>query len=233
MYPERWLARMQKQLGHEFEAFHQSLFEQVPVSIRLNPNKPVAIQEDWLPIEGSPYGWYLPSRISFVNDPAWQAGAYYVQEAASQLIYCATKGISPQIILDLCAAPGGKTTLLADVFPEALVVANEAISSRISSLRENVIRWGASNIVITHSASTVFQTLPETFDLVLVDAPCSGEGLFRKTPEAKFEWKPELVTFCAARQKKNLIGRYTDYLSRGSVNLLDLYFCTRRKYRTN
>ena len=108
-------------------------------------------------------------------------------------------------VLDLCAAPGGKTTqLLSHLDPSSLLVANEVVPARATVLAENVARWGCSNVAVTSSDPAAFTTLKDFFDFVLVDAPCSGEGMFRKDPRAVAEWSPDTVRLCAARQRRIL-----------------------------
>ena len=107
--------------------------------------------------------------------------------------------------MDLCAAPGGKTTLLLNqLADDCIVVANEVIKSRFQVLKDNLAKWGRANVIATNADSKYFGPLEGRFDLVLVDAPCSGEGLFRKTPEARKEWSPENVQLCQSRQKRIL-----------------------------
>ena len=113
---------------------------------------------------------------------------------------------APSAILDACASPGGKTTLLASLFPDALVVANEVIRSRVPPLMENSIKWGTGNIVVTQNNPSHFGGLPSFFDIILTDAPCSGEGLFRKDPAARREWTPENARHCSMRQRSILTG---------------------------
>ena len=113
---------------------------------------------------------------------------------------------APKTILDACAAPGGKTTLLASLFPDALIVANEVIRSRVPPLLENCIKWGTGNIVVTQNDPSHFSRLPGFFDVILTDAPCSGEGLFRKNPAARQEWSPENARHCSLRQRSILAG---------------------------
>jgi NOL1/NOP2/fmu family ribosome biogenesis protein len=107
-------------------------------------------------------------------------------------------------ILDACAAPGGKSTLLASYFQQALLVANEVIKSRAGTLVENLVKWGSPNTVVTNNDPTHLKQLPGFFDLMLVDAPCSGSGLFRKDPAALDEWSEEAVMLCSRRQQRIL-----------------------------
>ncbi len=196
---------MASRLGQESADFLHALESQLPVSVRFNPRKVTDYPGD--PIPWSRCGRYLPSRPSFTLDPVLHAGAYYVQEASSMLLEQAvihSADLSkPLNVLDLCAAPGGKSThLLSLLSEESLLISNEVIRHRASILSENILKWGQDNVMVTNSDPSAFQSLPEFFDLILVDAPCSGEGLFRKEPEALKEWSPENVELCSLRQRR-------------------------------
>ncbi|MEP7107871.1 MAG: RNA methyltransferase [Ferruginibacter sp.] len=160
-------------------------------------------------IPWSSNGYYLTSRPSFTLDPLFHAGAYYVQEASSMFLEEAIKQMAdltkPLRILDLCAAPGGKSTLIQSVISEkSLLVSNEVIKTRVNVLTENITRWGGSNVIVTNNYPKDFQRMPEFFDLVIVDAPCSGSGLFRKDPKAINEWSEQQVEQCSRRQQSIL-----------------------------
>lgn len=206
MLPEKFLQRMAIQLQNELPVFEEALQQPAPVSIRVNAEKIFAS----LPYEKVPWcdsAYYLKNRPAFIFDPLWHAGAYYVQEASSMLIATAFKQLFPQPeklnVLDLCAAPGGKSTLLLSLLPnDSLLVANEVIASRNSLLRENITRWGKANIVVTQNDPRDFQKVHQFFDCILIDAPCSGEGLFRKEPEAVNEWNEANLQLCEARQQR-------------------------------
>ena len=209
--PDAFRGQMQTQLGAEFPAFEQSLTNETPVSIRLNPAKPTGLLNinKLVPVLWCAEGFYLPQRPVFTLDPLFWAGAYYVQEASSMLLVEAMRQIvkpnyAPKV-LDLCAAPGGKSTLLASALPSnSLLVCNEVIRTRVPILRENLEKWGFPNVAITNHDPEDFQKLSSFFDIVLVDAPCSGEGLFRKDPDAVQHWSPDAVAMCSARQKRIL-----------------------------
>ncbi len=152
-------------------------------------------------------GYYLAQRPVFTLDPLLHGGAYYVQEASSMflahIVGQITEGKEPLVALDLCAAPGGKSTLLADFLPQSsLLVANEVIRSRAGILAENITKWGNPNVVVTNNDPKDFSKLPEIFDAVFVDAPCSGEGMFRKDEKAREEWSEANVQLCAERQRR-------------------------------
>ncbi|MFD2937851.1 methyltransferase RsmF C-terminal domain-like protein [Spirosoma flavum] len=230
-WPPAFLAQMQAQLGADFTEFESALTQPTPVSIRMNPQKmagsPVhrygasynttgLAQVPWCPD-----GFYLPERPSFTLDPLFQAGAYYVQEASSMLLYEALKQTvnlnRPLRVLDLCAAPGGKSTLLASMLhPDSLLICNEVIRSRVSVLRENLDKWGYPNVVVSHHDPEDMNNLTGFFDVVVVDAPCSGEGLFRKDPDAMREWSEASVLLCSARQKR-ILAAAGPLLDKGGV----------------
>lgn len=161
-----------------------------------------------LEVPWCPNAWYLPERPVFTLDPAFHAGAYYVQEASSMFVYHALSQVLGEErglkALDLCAAPGGKTTLLASMPQMSLVVANEIIRTRVSVLYENVVKWGDPKIFISNNDPADVGGLPGYFDVLLVDAPCSGSGLFRKDADAIKEWSPGNVELCAGRQQRIL-----------------------------
>lgn len=177
-----------------------------PVSIRLNRRKgcPTPIGAEC--VAWSSDGWYLPSRPEFTLDPLLHQGRYYVQEASSMIVGEIVRRLTesahaPLTYLDACAAPGGKTTAVIDTLPEgSLVVANEYVPKRAAILAENLTKWGYADIVVSRGDTARFRKLAETFDLIGVDAPCSGEGMFRKDAEAVAQWSPSLVDECSARQ---------------------------------
>lgn len=192
----------------EKESFIQSLQAPPVTSIRLNPDKITDIEYPKNPVMWSEMGFYLAERPYFTEDPLFWAGAYYVQEASSMFLEQILKhiGIKQEaLVLDLSAAPGGKSTHLLTLIPEnALLISNEVIRSRADILQENLCRWGRSNYVVTQSEASILGKLENFFDVILVDAPCSGEGMFRKEENALREWSLENVNFCATRQKSIL-----------------------------
>lgn len=170
--------------------------------VRCVAGQPVATRIPW-----SAEGYYLAERPSFTCDPAFHAGAYYVQEASSQFVGHLLRGVGTRgaRILDLCAAPGGKTTLYASLAgPDGLVVANEIDRRRARVLADNVRKWGTGNTVVTSDDAAQLARFENRFDIVAVDAPCSGEGMFRKDPQARAEWSEGNVRLCAARQAEIL-----------------------------
>ena len=178
-----------------------------PVSIRINPKK-IKSDPDLPKIPWNENGYYLPERPVFTLDPSIHAGAYYVQEPGSMFIAQILKQIKRKEhtnLFDLCAAPGGKSTLMSDFLSETdLLIANEINRSRIGALKENCIKWGNPNIIITNNEARDFKKLEHFFDIILVDAPCSGEGMIRKDPQALQEWSEENVQKCCERQQSIL-----------------------------
>jgi 16S rRNA C967 or C1407 C5-methylase (RsmB/RsmF family)/NOL1/NOP2/fmu family ribosome biogenesis protein len=208
LFPSSFSDTMKAQLGGEWSAFDAAHDAAPPVSIRLNPRKQAAIVTD-RPVPWSRYGHYLAQRPSFTFDPRFHAGAYYVQEASSMFLEQAFMQIGGDAegltVLDLCAAPGGKSThLLSLMSPESTLVSNEVIRTRATILSENIQKWGAHNAIVTSSDPQQFSALESVFDIAVVDAPCSGEGLFRKDPSAIDAWSPENVELCARRQHRIL-----------------------------
>ncbi|MGB3008104.1 MAG: hypothetical protein WBC06_16435 [Chitinophagaceae bacterium] len=154
-------------------------------------------------------GFYLDSRPSFTFDPLFHAGCYYVQEASSMFLEQALKqtvDLSKQLkVLDLCAAPGGKSTHIQSLISkDSLLVSNEVIRSRANILKDNIIKWGCENVVVTNNDPRDFSKLENYFDVIVVDAPCSGSGLFRRDPEAIAEWSENNVQLCSQRQQRIL-----------------------------
>jgi 16S rRNA C967 or C1407 C5-methylase (RsmB/RsmF family)/NOL1/NOP2/fmu family ribosome biogenesis protein len=201
---------MQAQLGGAFPDFEKALQADVPVSIRFNDRKLMVATGFLETVKWSNgNGFYLKERPSFTLDPTFHAGAYYVQEASSMFVGEVMRQINTDdkalTVLDLCAAPGGKSTvLLSEMNDESLLVANEVIRSRYNVLQQNLAKWGFPNIAVTNHDSKDFAALNDFFDVVLVDAPCSGEGLFRKDKNARKEWSPQNVELCTGRSKRIL-----------------------------
>ena len=204
--PVAFTERMRKQLGaEEAENLFAALNSVSPVAVRLNPAKcgEEGVWSDGEAIGWSRYGRKLKERPSFTLDTAFHAGAYYVQEAASQFIdyIIAGEELRGKRVLDMCSAPGGKTTIYSTaVGVEGLVVANEYVRSRANILADNVRKWGLGNVLVTNNAPGHLAQFEGWFDVVAVDAPCSGEGMFRKEEVAREDWSEEAVKMCAARQ---------------------------------
>ncbi len=215
--PEQFTEAVRRDLPDEAGALLASLDGDSPVSIRFNPYK-LGAKPEGSGVPWNRYGFYLDERPQFTIDPLFHAGIYYVQEASSmfveELVRQWAKGETEDEAdvsslglraLDMCAAPGGKATLLSTLVGiEGLVVANEPVKQRATVLSENAVKWGLGNMAVTCNDPSHFAQFEGYFDVVLVDAPCSGEGMFRKTPEARGEWSPDNVNLCAARQRKIL-----------------------------
>lgn len=209
--PALFSDQLRELLPTEAEALLASLDEEASVSVRLNRRKtetppaslPIGEAVPW----AKPVGFYLDGRPAFAADPLWHAGVYYVQEASSMLLRLVAPllGEEPLRALDLCAAPGGKSTLLLDLLPEgSTLVSNELIRSRAQILAENIQKWGGVHSVVTSTEPQRLGRLREQFDFILVDAPCSGEGMFRKEEEARRQWTPGLVESYARQQREIL-----------------------------
>lgn len=202
--PEAFTARLQSQLTHPEELLH-ALDEEAGTSIRLHPVKQSRAQV--LPtgdkVPWNALGRYLSERPKFSLDPSYHAGLYYPMEASSMFlahVLAQIELVEDALLLDLCAAPGGKSLILKDAYPDHLLVSNEIDAKRVHVLKENAIRWGTENHVIIQSDAARLQKADLAFDLILVDAPCSGEGLFRKDQKSRTEWTAEKAAGCAIRQ---------------------------------
>lgn len=196
----------------------QSLLTAPAVSVRINPAKPGYDIVGLKPVPWCAQGFYLAERPQFTFDPALHQGLYYVQDASSMAITAAIAGIMeadpalalrPIRYLDACAAPGGKTTAAIAALPEsAMVVANEYDFRRAEILAENVAKWGCPRTIVTRGDTKRLAKLPGFFDIIAVDAPCSGEGMMRKDQGAVDQWSPSLVQSCAAVQRQILANAW-------------------------
>ena len=195
--------------GFDKEAFLAAHLQNAITSIRLHPIKNYGLYPTQQQVPWCQAGRYVTDRPVFTLDPAYHSGAYYVQEASSMFLHhvLATvikdkKGIK---VLDLCAAPGGKSTLIASLLDnESLLIANEVIRQRATILDENTTRWGYMNTFVTCNDPRDFTQLPSFFDVIVVDAPCSGSGLFRKDKNALAHWSQDNVQLCSQRQQRIL-----------------------------
>ena len=215
--PDAFKALLANSVGPADAATALKALEAEPsVSIRLNPAK---LQEcpfqDAVPVPWSPYGYLLKERPVFTLDPLFHAGAYYVQDTSAMFVGHLFRQIIAPLqeglcVLDLCAAPGGKTTDLAASLRahdggKSLLLANEVIRSRYAVLRGNVASWGDERVGTVSRDPSAFGNTP-LFDVVVADVPCSGEGMFRKDPKAVEDWSLETVDFCTARSRRILSG---------------------------
>ena len=206
-FPAAFISRIQTQLASEGNAFLASLEADPPVSIRINPEKKILAGDEKIPWCST--GFYLTKRPSFTLDPLFHAGCYYVQDASSMFLEQVFQqlGLTEKklLVLDACAAPGGKSTHLASLMSkDSMLVSNEVIGSRIPPLRENLVKWGSPNLLITNNDPSAFTPFENLFDVILVDAPCSGEGLFRKDHDALEQWSELNCEINAARQQRIL-----------------------------
>src|SRR5215204_2461744 len=218
--PKAFIQSLQKVQGFDEKSFVDAHNDEKKItSIRFNPKKLTGTNIDHSSfnihqkIPWSTHGYYLTERPSFTFDPLFHAGAYYVQEASSMFLEQALRQtidlFQPLRILDLCAAPGGKSTLIESLISDkSILVSNEVIKSRASVLEENMIKWGASNVIITSNDPITFQRLENYFDIIVVDAPCSGSGLFRKDIRTIDEWSEDNVQMCSQRQQRILADVY-------------------------
>ncbi len=205
--PQKFLDQLRNNLSKgQVDAFISSMDQKPTTSIRLNSHKNLSHLGDSI-VPWCPLGRYLDERPKFIFDPLFHAGSYYVQEASSMLLWQALEqNITPQeapTILDLCAAPGGKSTLIANFLDnKGTLICNEVIKNRAYTLKQNIAKEGFTNIVVTNNDPRDFGQLNPIFDMIVIDAPCSGEGMFRKDPNAIQEWSPENVALCCSRQKR-------------------------------
>jgi len=209
IFPPDFAERMQLRLGDQWQAYENAYKDPLITSIRIHPIKQVSdllLDTIDTPVNWCQSGYYLKSRPNFTLDPLFHGGGYYVQDASSMFIGLTfPMNDKPMMILDLCAAPGGKSTLLASLMNEdSILVTNEVIKNRVPILRENLVKWGYPNVIITSLDVEAWVKTGLKFDYVLVDAPCSGEGLWRKTPKAIDEWSVDNIRFCAERQRRIL-----------------------------
>lgn len=191
---------------HAFQEAHR---QSAVVSIRSNPRKPAVFPEfERTPVPWCENGFYLAQRPKFTLDPLFHGGCYYVQEASSMFVQYVIQHLLQRDeqaikVLDLCAAPGGKSTLLASCLrPDDLLISNEVIPLRNAVLVENMNRWGYMNTWVSQNDPSVFGAMSACFDVMLIDAPCTGSGLWRKDPAAIDEWSADQVRFCSERQKR-------------------------------
>ena len=208
MLPEAFLQRMEAQLGSEYPAFLESLERPRAVALRFNPMKG---ERPVLPFAGAPVPW---EPEGFYYDPETrpglhvyhEAGVYYLQEASAMAPVALLDPKPGERVCDLCAAPGGKTTQIAGrMLGRGFLVCNEINPKRAKILSRNIERMGVANALVTNEhPETLASRFPGFFDRVLVDAPCSGEGMFRKEEAAVTDWSQETVQMCARRQREIL-----------------------------
>lgn len=202
--PNEFTTYTRQLMGEElFHLLQEGLSGEAPTSIRVNPFK-ATLPEDADSVPWCQEGLYLTSRPAFTFDPALHAGLYYVQEAASMFVCEVVRQLidKPVTMLDLCAAPGGKSTALRSVLPKgSLLFTNEPVKNRASILKENIIKFGHPDVIVTNNLPRDYRKAGVMFDAILTDVPCSGEGMFRKDPEAIEEWSVQNVEKCRLLQR--------------------------------
>ncbi len=212
LLPEDFKLQMEADLKEEATQLFEALESESPTSIRLNPFKTSpgkSYFENIEPVIWANNAYYLQKRPSFTFDPFFHAGHYYVQEASSMFleeVFRQHIELNESLrVLDLCAAPGGKSTHIASLInQDSILISNEVIATRASILVENLTRWGNANVIVTNNDPEHFSDLENCFDVVVIDAPCSGEGMFRKDKDSISEWNVNNVNICSARQKRIL-----------------------------
>ena len=222
--PADFVAETRRIMGEErYNRFVGAFDNEAPVSIRVNSSKVSLANGERVPWCAE--GYYLNDRPQFTFDPLLHAGCYYVQEASSMFVthilrtvdssspnyqlsarlcrLALPRTIHYQLALDLCAAPGGKSTALRSVLPpDCVLISNEPMGNRAQILLENVTKWGAPNHIVTNNYPRDFRKAKLKFDFILCDVPCSGEGMFRKDPNAISEWSAQNVEKCWQLQRE-------------------------------
>lgn len=206
MLPEDFLNRISHQNYIDAKGLTEALGQPSPVSVRINPYKWAHPVSEYKKVLWEPLGYYLPVKPLFTPDPLFHAGVYYPQEASSmftgEVFRQVTAGMEDLRVLDLCGAPGGKSTHLSALIADrGFLVANEVIRSRAAVLAENITKWGLGNTVVTQNDPSTFASLPSFFDVIVADAPCSGEGMFRNQT-AVHEWSLQNARLCSERQRR-------------------------------
>ena len=204
MLPKEFLARMERQLGEEYPDYLASLQRPRAAALRFNPLKgePPRVPFGLTPVPWEPMGFYFDPDARPGLHPYHEAGVYYLQEASAMAPVVLLAPQPGERVCDLCAAPGGKSTQIAGrMRGEGFLLCNEYSPKRAKILSRNIERMGVANALVTNETpERLAKALPEYFDRVLVDAPCSGEGMFRKEEAAITDWSEETVAMCARRQ---------------------------------
>ena len=208
MLPEAFLNRMKQQLGEEYPAFLDSLERPRAVALRFNPLKGERPTMDFVQaqVPWEPEGFYYDPEARPGLHPYHEAGVYYLQEASAMAPVALLDPQPGERVCDLCAAPGGKTTQIAGrMGGEGFLLCNEINPKRAKILSRNIERMGVANALVTNEhPQNLSKRYPGYFDRVLIDAPCSGEGMFRKEEAAVTDWSQETVEMCARRQAEIL-----------------------------
>lgn len=222
MLPIDFIESLHSQMtAQEVQELCKALQSEPVVSIRLNDKIDyLTFDADTEEVPWHEDGYYLSCRPQFTLDPLFHAGCYYVQEASSMFLEeILTQYVNrDSIVLDMCAAPGGKSTLISQYLSDkGLLVSNEVVRQRVFILSENIQKWGNGNTIVTHNYAQDFgNKLENLFDCILVDAPCSGEGMFRKDAGAISEWSAKNVRDCVTRQCE-ILDEVWDALKPGGV----------------
>lgn len=214
--PEAFKRRIAAQLGEAAQAYFAALGCLPVRGLRMNPHKtpnapiPTLVEGLGEPVPWADHAYLLAADSAAGAHPLHEAGAYYLQEPSAMLPATLLKAQPGETVLDLCAAPGGKSTQIAAAMANAgTLVCNEPVPSRAQVLSRNLERMGVQNaLVVSADPSQLALAWPQLFDAVLVDAPCSGEGMFRRHPEARLEWDADAPARCAARQARILDCAY-------------------------
>ena len=208
MLPEKFLERMKIQLGEEYPSFLESLERPRAVALRFNPLKGAKPQLPFVQEEvpWEPMGFYYDPQSRPGLHPYHEAGVYYLQEASAMSAVALLQPQPGEWVCDLCAAPGGKTTQIAGrLGGEGFLLCNEINPKRAKILSRNIERLGVANALVTNEhPERLSKRFAGCFDRVLIDAPCSGEGMFRKEEAAVTDWSEETVEMCARRQREIL-----------------------------
>jgi 16S rRNA C967 or C1407 C5-methylase (RsmB/RsmF family)/NOL1/NOP2/fmu family ribosome biogenesis protein len=206
MFPEEFISRIRQQPYLDTEGLTEALHKPAEASIRVNRHKWPSPVTGYESVRWEPDGYYIPGRPLFTPDPLFHAGIYYPQESSSMFTGEVFRQLAGDMrsmrVLDLCGAPGGKSTHLSAILDyDSLLVSNEVIGSRAAILAENITKWGVGNTIVTQNDPSRFASLPGFFDIVVIDAPCSGEGMFR-SPLAVKEWSVANTRLCSERQRR-------------------------------
>lgn len=240
----RFREMMEEAIGQERARVAFSAFDSpASCSVRLNPLKynASACLPEGEKVEWSPFGRILAGRPKFTLDPAFHSGCYYVQDSSSMFVGHLFREVLKTVasdgrmlkVLDLCAAPGGKTTdlaasLRAAVGENFILVSNEVMKQRAGVLADNVALWGDPNVVVTNDDPKAFSGMKGWFDLIVADVPCSGEGMFRKDEEAVAQWSEDNVELCRTRQRR-IIADVWDALAPGGIMIYSTCTFNRRE----
>ncbi len=207
--PSDFVHRIKTQFPDDADLMLASLDEESKTSIHIHPQKGQQISFDGSDVPWFERGRVLMERPSFTLDPLFHAGCYYSQESSSMFLHHVLQQLFGEnrnlTCLDLCAAPGGKSILISSFLKnQGRLISNEIIRTRNSILRENLIKWGVDNTIVTCNDPSDFTELTQYFDCVVTDAPCSGEGMFRKDLASRNEWSISNVQLCSSRQRRIL-----------------------------